>query len=114
MPTKVELEDRISELEGENQTLNDKLDSILDIAVANGDPADEELAVDDTTEEGDLSDPDDLSDEDGDELPATDLSDDEEDDDLAGPTVPSPRSGDRSGHQRLNRPSRFPEPRSGG
>ncbi len=37
MPTKVELEDRITELEGENQTLNDRLDSIFDIATANGD-----------------------------------------------------------------------------
>ena len=82
MPTKLELEDRITELEGENQTLHDKLDSILDIAVANGDPADEELDTDDTTEEGDLSDPDDLADDDGDELPAMDLSDDDED--LAG------------------------------
>jgi len=34
MPTKEELEDRITELEDENQTLNDKLDSILDIAGA--------------------------------------------------------------------------------
>ena len=47
MPTKVELEDRITELEGENQTLNDKLDSIFDIATAKGVSADEELASDD-------------------------------------------------------------------
>ncbi len=64
MPTKVELEDRITELEGENQTLNDKLDSILDIAVANGEPAEEELDADDMTDQ------DELSEEDGDELPA--------------------------------------------
>ena len=76
MPTKVELEDRITELEGENQTLNDKLDSILDIAVANGDSADEELDADDMTDE------DELSKEDGDELPAIQLSDDDEAEDL--------------------------------
>ena len=76
MPTKLELKDRITELEGENQTLNDKLDSILDIAVANGDSADEELDTDDMTEE------DELSEEDGDELPAVRLSDDEEAEDL--------------------------------
>ena len=76
MPTKVELEDRITELEGENQTLNDKLDSILDIAVANGDSADEELDTDDMTDE------DELSKEDGDELPAIQLSDDDEAEDL--------------------------------
>ena len=76
MPTKLELEDRITELEGENQTLNDKLDSILDIAVANGDSAGEELAADDLTDE------DELSEEDGDELPAIQLSDDDEAEDL--------------------------------
>ena len=76
MPTKVELEDRITELKGENQTLNDKLDSILDIAVANGDSADEELDADDMTDE------DELSEEDGDELPAIELSDDDEAEDL--------------------------------
>ena len=76
MPTKLELEDRITELEGENQTLNDKLDSILDIAVANGDSADEELDADDMTDE------DELSKEDGDELPAIQLSDDDEAEDL--------------------------------
>ena len=75
MPTKLELEDRITELKGENQTLNDKLDSILDIAVANGDAADEELDADDMTDE------DELSEEDGDELPAIRLSDDDEDED---------------------------------
>ena len=75
MSTKVELEDRITELKGENQTLNDKLDSILDIAVANGDAADEELDADDMTDE------DELSEEDGDELPAIRLSDDDEDED---------------------------------
>ena len=80
MPTKPQLEDRITELEGENQTLNDKLDSILDIAVANGESADEELATDDLTEEADLADPDDLSEEDEDELPQIDLSDDEDED----------------------------------
>src|SRR2546425_8871317 len=31
-PTRAELEDRVEELEQENQALNDKLDSILDIA----------------------------------------------------------------------------------
>jgi hypothetical protein len=31
-PTRAELEDRVAELEDENQNLNDKLDSILDIA----------------------------------------------------------------------------------
>ena len=76
MPTKLELEDRITELKGENQTLNDKLDSILDIAVANGDSADEELDADDLTDE------DELSEEDGDELPAIRLSDDDEAEDL--------------------------------
>ncbi len=81
MPTKVELEDRITELQGENQTLNDKLDSIFDIATANGESADEELASDDTTEEGELSDPDDLSEDGGDDLAAILRSDDEEDED---------------------------------
>ncbi len=80
MPTKVELEDRITELKGENQTLNDKLDSIFDIATANGDSADEELASDDTTEEGELSDPDDLSEDDGDDLAASLRADDDDDD----------------------------------
>ena len=116
MPTKLELEDRITELKGENQTLNDKLDSILDIAVANGDSADEELDADDMTDE------DELSEEDGDELPAIRLSDDEEAEDLDAdpdfddseddpdeycssswgsggsdcPTIPCPCSSDRS------------------
>ena len=81
MPTKPQLEDRISELEGENQTLNDKLDSILDIAVANGESADEELDTDDMTEEADLADSDDLSEEDEDELPQIELSDDDDDED---------------------------------
>ena len=81
MPTKLELEDRISELEGENQTLNDKLDSILDIAVANGESDDEELNTDDTTEEADLADPDDLAEEDEDELPQIELPDDDDDED---------------------------------
>jgi len=35
-PTFADLKDRISELEDENQTLNDKLDSILDIASSEG------------------------------------------------------------------------------
>ena len=80
MPTKPQLEDRITELEGENQTLNDKLDSILDIAVANGESDDEEPDTDDMTEDADLADPDDLSEEEEDELPQIDLSDDDEDD----------------------------------
>ncbi len=44
MPTKEELEDRIAELEEENQTLHDKLDSILDIAESDGEEPEEELA----------------------------------------------------------------------
>ena len=85
MPTKLQLEDRITELEGENQTLNDKLDSILDIAVANGESADEEPDTDDMTEEADLSDPDDLSEEDEDELPQIELSDDDQEEEEADP-----------------------------
>ena len=77
MATKLQLEDRITELEGENQTLNDKLDSILDIAVANGESADEELDTDDMIEEADLAEPDDLSEEDEDE--DTEPEDDPED-----------------------------------
>ena len=81
MATKLQLEDRITELEGENQTLNDKLDSILDIAVANGESADEELDTDDMTGAADLADPDDLSEEDEDELPQIELSDDDQGED---------------------------------
>jgi hypothetical protein len=44
-PTYADLRDRISELEDENQTLSDKLDSILDIASSEG--ADEDDDEDD-------------------------------------------------------------------
>ena len=64
-------------LEGENQTLNDKLDSILDIAIANGDSDDEEPDPEDTSDE-------DLSDDSDDEL-SIDLSDDDEDEPDADP-----------------------------
>lgn len=41
-PTYAELKSRVSELEEENQTLNEKLDSILDIASDEGDEEEEE------------------------------------------------------------------------
>jgi hypothetical protein len=44
-PTYADLRDRISELEDENQTPNDKLDSILDIA--SSDDTDEDDGDDD-------------------------------------------------------------------
>ena len=40
--TRAELQDRVDELEEENQTLNDKLDSILDIASEDVDEEDED------------------------------------------------------------------------
>ncbi len=46
-PTRADLEDRISELEDENQALNDKLDSILDIAAEDSDEGDEDDNGDD-------------------------------------------------------------------
>jgi len=41
-PTRADLEDRIAELEDENQSLSDKLDSILDIASDDEDDSDED------------------------------------------------------------------------
>ena len=41
-PTYAELKSRVSELEEENQTLNEKLDSILDIASDEGDEEEED------------------------------------------------------------------------
>ena len=83
MPTKLELADRITELEGENQTLNDKLDSIFDIATANGESDDEEPDTDDTTAADELSAPA------GDEIPGIDLSDDDDDRSMPGISHPS-------------------------
>ena len=54
MPTKEELEERITELEDENQTLNDKLDSILDIAGAEDDEGNETDGKDEDSGDLDL------------------------------------------------------------
>lgn len=51
MPTKVELERRIAELEEENDDLQDALDQIADLAAPPDEDTDEHLAGDD--EEGD-------------------------------------------------------------
>jgi len=45
--TRSELEDRVAELEDENQALNDKLDSILDIASEDADEDEDEDSDDD-------------------------------------------------------------------
>ena len=59
MPTKEELEERLAELEQQNQTLHDKLDSILDIAVSDGDEPEVEPADSEGSEsQEDESDPD--------------------------------------------------------
>jgi hypothetical protein len=50
-PSKADLEDRIDELETENEALNDKLDSILDIA--SEDSSDDDSDDDDSDDDGD-------------------------------------------------------------
>ena len=62
MPTKEELEERVAELEEENATLNDKLDSILTIA-----GCEPELEDDDGEQEDDESYGEGEDDEDGDD-----------------------------------------------
>jgi hypothetical protein len=56
MATKVDLEDRVAELEEENQNLQDKLDSILDIASPVDESEDGETFDEDEEDDGDSDD----------------------------------------------------------
>ena len=53
MTTKADLEDRVAELKEENQNLQDKLDSILDIASPIDEAADDETFDDDEEDDSD-------------------------------------------------------------